>query len=99
MDKQRIAATLIGGLMGGFAGNQLRKGQKFDTAATIGGAVLGGIASREIADRIGHKKEEKREKRHGEQEAWESRYGDGGRDDDGRRSRDDRDSRSRRDYY
>jgi outer membrane lipoprotein SlyB len=83
---QRLAATLIGGLVGGFAGNQFRK---YDTAATITGAVLGGIASREIADKIGGKKEDRKDKRQGEQEAWEREYGDGRRksgDDDRRRS-------------
>ncbi|KAF2822464.1 hypothetical protein CC86DRAFT_448238 [Ophiobolus disseminans] len=94
---QRIAATLIGGLVGGMAGNQFRKGQKYDTAATIGGAVLGGIASRELAERIGGKKEDRKERRQTEQEAWEARHGDGGRDDDRRRSRDGRDSRGGRD--
>jgi outer membrane lipoprotein SlyB len=87
---QRLAATLIGGLVGGFAGNQFRKGQKYDTAATITGAVLGGIASREIAEKIGGKKEDRKDKRQGEQEAWEREYGDGGRrsgEDDRRRSR------------
>lgn len=97
MSTRRIAATIIGGLAGGIAGSQVRKGQKYDTAATIGGAILGGVASREIADHIEKKRDDSRSKRDDEQGAWEQKYG---HDDDGsdrRRSRDSRDYRDPRD--
>ncbi|KAH7406478.1 hypothetical protein DE146DRAFT_393029 [Phaeosphaeria sp. MPI-PUGE-AT-0046c] len=90
--KGRIAATLVGGLLGGVAGNRFTKGQKFDTAATVGGAVLGGIASSEIAERFERKKDEKRRERDRDSHGWEEKHGDGGRyDNDRRRSRGNRD--------
>jgi hypothetical protein len=90
---QRIAATFIGGLVGGYVGNRARRGQKYDTAATIAGAVLGGLASREIAEKVGGKKEDGKAKRQGEDHAWEEKYGDGGRGGDDDRRRESRDSR------
>ncbi|KAH8723874.1 hypothetical protein GQ44DRAFT_803164 [Phaeosphaeriaceae sp. PMI808] len=66
VNPHRLAATIVGGLVGGFAGNKMGKGQKYDTAATIGGAILGGIASREIVDKALNK-EERRKK----QDIWE----------------------------
>jgi len=94
--KGRLAATLVGGLIGGVAGNRATKGQKFDTAATIGGAVLGGIASSEIAERFERKKDEKRMERDRGDQTWEQKHGDGGRyDNDRRRSRESREYRDR----
>jgi uncharacterized protein YcfJ len=81
----RIAATILGGLVGGFAGNRAGKGQKYDTAATIAGAVLGGLASREIAEKVVDKQQGRKKERQSEEHAWEEKNGDGGRDDDYRR--------------
>lgn len=80
-------------MVGGFAGNQIRKGRPYDTAATVAGAILGGVGAREAAehwDKARHKKKEQRDER------WKGEYGngegrrserwhDGGRRDDGSR--------------
>jgi hypothetical protein len=85
-----LGATIVGSLVGGFAGNQSRKGKKYDTAATIAGAILGGMASRELADRVGSKKDSKKDKYAEEEQAWEGKFGKESRDSsEGRYSRDD----------
>ncbi|KZM23778.1 uncharacterized protein EKO05_0002518 [Ascochyta rabiei] len=77
----RIAVTVAGGLIGGLLGNQLEKGKKYDTAATLVGAVIGGIGAREIIEQW----DKRKSRREDCDEKWDERYGD-----DRDRRRDDR---------
>lgn len=64
--------------------NQVQKGKKYDTAATVVGAVVGGLGAREISEQW-DKRQGRREER---EEKWEGMYSD---DRDRRRNeRDDR---------
>jgi uncharacterized protein YcfJ len=72
---------VAGGLIGGLLGNQIQKGKKYDTAATIAGAVIGGIGAKEASEQWGKRKS----RREDCDEKWEERYGD-----DRDRRRDDR---------
>lgn len=65
--------------MGGLAGNQVGKGRQYDTAATVAGAILGGVGAREVADHWDRARQKKREARG---ERWQGDYGNG----EGRRS-------------
>lgn len=60
--------------MGGFAGNQARKGKQYDTAATVAGAILGGVGAREVAD---HWDKARQKKKEGRGERWQGDDGNG----------------------
>ncbi|KAJ4368622.1 hypothetical protein N0V86_009529 [Didymella sp. IMI 355093] len=64
--------NLAGGLIGGLLGNQVQKGKKYDTVATIAGAVVGGIGAREISEQWDKRKERREERA----EKWDEKYGD-----------------------
>ena len=66
--------------MGGLAGNQASKGGKYDTVATIAGALIGGVGAREAT---GQWDERKRRKEQRENE-WE------GGNESGRHGRNDK---------
>ena len=80
-------------MVGGLAGNQVGKGKKYDTAATVAGAILGGMGAREASDHWGKAREKKKEQQNG-------REGDYGYGNDSRKDRR-RDDRYERDdgYY
>lgn len=79
---------MAGGLIGGLLGNQFQKGKKYDTAATVAGAVIGGLSAREASEQW----DKRRARRDDCDEKWEAKYGhdrDRKREDRERR-RDDR---------
>lgn len=79
--------------MGGLAGNRAGKGRQYDTAATVAGAILGGVGAREAADHWDKARQKKKEGR-GDDGNGEGRRGEKWHDgrqrqrqdqDDGRR--------------
>lgn len=70
--------------MGGLVGSQARKGKSHDAAATVIGAVVGGLGAREAAEFMDNRKK----KRERYDEKWEEVYGDDERRDN--RARDER---------
>ncbi|CAO2649850.1 Nn.00g011420.m01.CDS01 [Neocucurbitaria sp. VM-36] len=94
-DKQhRIMATVGGAIVGGFAGNQARKGKKYDTVATIVGAIVGGVGAREASE-LWEDRRRKKDEKDGE---WEEEFGkdDRGNDRGSDRRRSDRGDRGDR---
>lgn len=61
-------------MVGGLAGNQVGKGKKYDTAATLAGAIIGGVGAREAAD---HWDKTRQKKKQPKGEGWEGEYGNG----------------------
>lgn len=81
--------------MGGLAGNQATKGGRYDTVATIAGAIIGGVGAREATGQWEEKKQEKKQKKRKEHEeiGWGGGHDRHGHDrHDGHDRYDDRES-------
>lgn len=65
---------MVGALVGGAAGSQVKKGQSgTNTMATVGGAIIGGIAARELEQQYERRQEREEHRAYRRGEAREKR--------------------------